>query len=300
MDQRYSGLIDRSIVAGLLLVGLLSAGVAAALVPWPSVAHAGVEEEIRELRKELAEIKKEVGEIKNLLQGAVKPQVPQKVTAAVGVSGRPSLGRQDAPVTLVEFSDYQCPFCKRHFSTVYPVLKKDYIDTGKLRYVFRDFPIPNLHPQAKKAHEAAYCAGEQNKYWEMHELLFENSQDFSVPALKSYATKIALKHDHFDACLESGKYSGDIDKEITEGSAAGVSGTPTFFIGPSGSGHKIIGTVLSGAQPLARFKQVIDDLLKVPAQTDKSKPDKEAPKKQPRPSESSKFQVDPSQYEKPE
>jgi protein-disulfide isomerase len=257
-----------------VIVWMTVSAVVAALLVGPDSSQAGVEEEIAELRREVAEIKKEVGEIKNLLQGALKPQSPPKVTAAVGVSGRPSLGRQDAPVTLVEFSDYQCPFCKRHFSTVYPLLKKDYIDTGKLRYIFRDFPIPSLHPQAQKAHEAAYCAREQNRYWEMHDILFENSQDLSVPSLKSYATKIALKHDQFNACLESGKYAGEVEKEIADGTQVGVSGTPSFFIGPSGSGEKITGTMITGAQPLATFKQVIDGLL-VASQAEKSKPEKE-------------------------
>jgi protein-disulfide isomerase len=190
-----------------VIVWMTVAAVVVAPLVGPDASRAGVEEEIAELRREVAEIKKQVGEIKNLLQGALKPQSPPKVTAAVGVSGRPSLGRQDAPVTLVKFSDYQCPFCKRHFSTVYPILKKDYIDTGKLRYVFRDFPIAGLHPQAQKAHEAAYCPGEQSKYWEMHDILFDNSQDLSIPALKRYATKIALNGDQFNACLESGKYA---------------------------------------------------------------------------------------------
>jgi protein-disulfide isomerase len=256
-------------------VWMTVAAVVAALLVRPDASRAGVvEEEIAQLRSEVAEIKKEVGEIKNLLQGALKPQSPPKVTAAVGVSGRPSLGQQDAPVTLVEFSDYQCPFCKRHFSTVYPSLKKDYIDTGKLRYVFRDFPIPSLHPQAQKAHEAAYCGREQNRYWEMHDILFENSQDLSVPALKRYAAKIVLNDDQFNACLESGKYAGEIEKEIAEGTKVGVSGTPSFFIGPSGSGEKITGTMVTGAQPLASFKQVIDDLL-IARQAEKSKPEKE-------------------------
>jgi protein-disulfide isomerase len=107
----------------------------------------------------------------------------------------------------------------------------------------------------------------------MHDMLFENSQDLSVPALKRYATKVELKDDQFNACLESGKYAGEIDKEITEGTQAGVSGTPAFFIGPSGSGDKITGTLVTGAQPLARFKQVIEDLLKV-AEAEKSKPKK--------------------------
>ena len=172
----------------------------------------------------------------------------------MSVSGRPSLGQQDAPVTLVEFSDYQCPFCKRHFLTVYAILKKDYIDTGKLRYVFRDFPIAGLHPQAQKAHEAAYCAGEQKKYWEMHDMLFKNSQNLSVPALKTYAAKIGLDADQFNACLESEKYAAEIDNKIAEATASGVSGTPAFFIGPSGAGEKITGTMVTGAQPFM-FKQ---------------------------------------------
>jgi protein-disulfide isomerase len=276
---------------------VVSAFVTAPLI-LPGAAHAGVEEELAELRKELAEIKKELAEIKNLLSGAFKPQSPPTTTAMVSVSAKPSLGRQDAPVTLVEFSDYQCPFCRRHFSTVYPILKKDYVDTGKLRYVFRDFPIANLHPQAKKAHEAARCAGEQNRYWEMHDMLFENSKDLSVPALKGYATKIVLNGDQFDACLESGKYAGEIDKEIAEGSAAGVRGTPAFFIGPTGSGEKISGTLVSGAQPLERFKQMIDDLLKVAVQVNKSKPKKEGERKEPPRPGSFKFEVDPLQGEK--
>jgi len=145
--------------------------VAAPLV-WIDTSHSGVEEEIANLRKELAEIKKDLAEIKAILKGAVRPRRPSNITAEVSVTGKPSLGQEDAPVTIVEFSDYQCPFCKRHFSTVFSVIKKEYINTGKVRYVFRDFPIASLHPQAKKGHEAAYCAGEQNKYWEMHDTLF--------------------------------------------------------------------------------------------------------------------------------
>jgi len=246
----------------IVSIWMITAAVVTSLTIFPSVARGGVDEEIVGLRKELADIKKELAEIKNILQGALKPQIPSKITASVGVTDRPSLGSQNAPVTLVEFSDYQCPFCRRHFSTVYPILKKEYIDTGKLRYVFRDFPIASIHPQAPKAHESAWCAKEQNRYWEMHDILFKNSQDLSVPALKTYATKIALNAERFNACLESGKYTGEIEKEIAEATRAGVNGTPAFFIGSTGSGEKITGTLVSGAQPLARFKQVIDDLLR--------------------------------------
>jgi protein-disulfide isomerase len=114
----------------------------------------------------------------------------------------------------------------------------------------------------------------------MHDILFQNSQDLSVPALIGYATKIGLKDDQFISCLELGKYAGD--RERAEGTEAGVNGTPAFFIGPSGSGEKITGTLVSGAQPLARFKQVIDEILKV-AEAEKTKPKKvEAQKESPR------------------
>ena len=250
------------------------AAIAAALMLWPSSSRAGVEEEIAKLRSELAEIKKDIAEIKSILilQGRSRARRPSRVTAEVSVSGKPSLGREDAPVTMVEFSDYQCPFCKRHFLTVLPIIKKEYIDTGKIRYVFRDFPIASLHPQAKKGHEAAYCAGEQNKYWEMHDTLFENSKDFSVPALKRYAQGIGLDGDRFNTCLQSRKYASRIEKEIAEGTKAGVRGTPSFFIGPSGSGGKITGTIVRGAQPLARFRRVIENVLRVAGKAQTLKP----------------------------
>ncbi len=259
-----------------LNVGVLVtiAAIGAALLLWPSSSQAGVEEEIANLRKELAEIKKDIAEIKSILilQGRSRARRPSRVTAEVRVSGKPSLGREDAPVTMVEFSDYQCPFCKRHFLTVLPIIKKEYIDTGKVRYVFRDFPIASLHPQAKKGHEAAYCAGEQNKYWEMHDTLFEISKDFSVPALKRYAQGIGLDGDRFNNCLQSGKYASRIEKEIAEGVKAGVRGTPSFFIGPSESGGKITGTIVRGAQPLNRFRQVIENVLRVAGKAQTLKP----------------------------
>jgi len=245
--------------------------VAAPLV-WIDTSHSGVEEEIAKLRKELAGIKKDLAEIKAILQRTARPRRPSKVIAEVSISGKPSLGQEGAPVTMVEFSDYQCPYCNRHTSTVFPIIKKEYIDTGKVRYVFRDFPIASLHPQAKKGHEAAHCAGEQNKYWEMHETLFKNSKDFSVPALNRYAQGIGLDGDRFNNCLQGEKYASRIEKEIAAGAKAGVRGTPSFFIGPSGSGEKITGTMVRGAQPVAKFRQVLDSVLKAASSGQSLKP----------------------------
>src|SRR5262249_17984609 len=123
------------------------------------------------------------------------------------VTDAPALGQADAPVTLVEFSDYQCPYCRMFFSDTFPTLRREYIDTGKVRYVFRDYPLAQMHPQARKAAEAAHCAGEQGKYWEMHDLLFQNQQALALPQLSEYARNLGLDGASFDACLQSEKYA---------------------------------------------------------------------------------------------
>lgn len=245
-----------------------------ALLACPGASQAGVEEEIVGLRKELADIKKELGDIKKdlaeiqgIIQRARRAQSGMRGTARVSVSGKASLGSPDAPVTMVEFSDYQCPFCKRYVTMVFPAIKKNYIDTGKLKYIFSDFPIATLHPQAPKAHEAAHCAGEQNQYWAMHDILFENSKDLSVPSLKRYAEEVGLDGNQFNDCLQTGRYAGKVNQEIAEGRKAGMSGTPSFVIGPSGSGEQITGTVVVGAQHAATFNQVIDKALQAVSKT---------------------------------
>jgi len=168
------------------------------------------------------------------------------------------------PVTIVEFSDYQCPYCRRFASTVFPMLKRDYIDTGKVRYVFRDFPLAQIHPQAAKAHEGAHCAGEHNLYWEMHDVLFQKQKDLSIPSLKQYAQDMGLDTEAFGGCLDSGKYQAAIQKDMADGAKAGVRGTPSFIIGKTGTGETITGTLVRGAQPLARFQQVIAAVQKTP------------------------------------
>ena len=123
----------------------------------------------------------------------------------VGVANNPMLGAPEAPLTLIEFSDYQCPFCRRFAETTLPVLKRDYIETGKLRYVFRDFPLDRLHPQARKVAEAAHCAGDQGKYWAMHDLLFQQQQALQVERLKGYARQLGLNDPAFRGLPRAGQ-----------------------------------------------------------------------------------------------
>jgi len=162
-------------------------------------------------------------------------------------------GDSDAPVTIVEFSDYQCPFCERHFQQTWPQLRAALVETGRVRYIFKDFPITNIHPQAPKAHEAARCAGEQGAYWEMHDRIFDGQAEWAgkskhVEVLKGYGLELGLDAAAFDACLDSGRWAETVQSDLSEGVALGVRGTPTFFI----EGYPLV-----GAQPYEVFQQAI-------------------------------------------
>jgi protein-disulfide isomerase len=187
------------------------------------------------------------------LRGQAKVSVyieePAAARVAVSTDRGFTRGPKEAPVAMVEFSDYQCPFCKRVLSTI-----KQITDTypGKVKWVFRDFPIVSLHPTAPKAHEAARCAGEQGKFWEYHDLLFERSPRHSPQELKQYAQDLKLDGSVFAQCLDSGRYQAQVNSDIEEGTRLGVTGTPTFFLN---------GRLLVGAQPFAEFQRLIESEL---------------------------------------
>jgi protein-disulfide isomerase len=180
----------------------------------------------------------------------------------VRLAGNPLLGAPDAPLTLIEFSDYQCPYCRRFVENTLPALKHDYIETGKLRYTFRDLPLDRLHPQARKAAEAAHCAGDQRKYWEMHGLLFQNQQALQVESLKGYARHLSLDTAAFDDCLNRGRYAAEVQQDLDDATAAGVQGTPGFFLGKTQSNDAIQGIFIRGAQPVTVFQEAIEGLLR--------------------------------------
>ena len=225
------------------------------------MANSKSDEEIKALRKEMQDLRKDVEDLKTktIVRQQVPAPEPQEVV--VSMNDDPVKGDLNAPVTIIEFSDFQCPYCGRFFKSTLTEIERDYIKTGKVRYVFRDFPL-DFHKQAPKASEAANCAGEQGKYWEMHDKLFANQNALMVDKLKQYAAEIGLDSGTFDACLDSGKYAEEINRDIEDGKKAGVSGTPSFFIGKSqGKGKEITGKRIVGARPYESFKQVIDQLL---------------------------------------
>lgn len=178
------------------------------------------------------------------------------------VDDDPFIGKENAPVTVIEFTDYQCPFCSRHFEQTYKKIKENYIDTGKVKYVSRDFPL-GFHQFAQKASEASECAEDQGKFWEMHDLLFTNQQKWSslpdaIPTFKQYAKDLGLNTSTFDTCLTTDVHAAEVKKDQADGSASGIDGTPGFWIlGPNGKTQKI-----SGAYPYETFTAAIDGMLK--------------------------------------
>jgi protein-disulfide isomerase len=218
--------------------------------------------ELERIKTTLVRIQQELALIRQLLSPrAAQPTAPASNVAAVRIAGKPMLGHKNAPVTLIEFSDYQCPYCARFAQTTLPALKAEYIDTGKVRYVFRDFPMDSLHPHARKAAEAAHCAGEQGQYWKMHDLLFHNQQALQVDQLKSAARRLGIDPARFDACLEKSQYADKVQQDVEEGTAAGVRGTPGFVLGKTRADDTVEGEFIRGAQPLTTFRQAIERLL---------------------------------------
>ena len=213
----------------------------------------------------------ELRQIRQLLekQGAVAhegstqnagPAQPERVQLNVASTWY-SVGRPDAPVTIVEFTDLQCPFCRRFHTDVYTELKKNYVDTGKVRFVSRDFPLA-FHPFAFQAAEAVRCAGDQGKYWEVRDALFANPAALDEHVIRKAAEGLSLNMSQFGACLDSHKYKGDIQKDAQEASALQINGTPTFVVAKTAK-DRLEGVRIVGARPLATFQSAIDGLLKV-------------------------------------
>jgi protein-disulfide isomerase len=191
---------------------------------------------------------------------APAPSAPSdRVKMSVG-TGWYSMGREDAPVTMVEFTDYQCPFCRRFETESFAKLKTEYIDTGKVRFVSRDLPL-EFHPNAPGAAGAARCAGEQHKFWEMRDaMMLDTATDLGPESILKYGQKTNLDMTAFSACLKDKKFTSAIQKDTADAGALGISGTPSFVIGKTAK-DEIAGVRIVGAVPYAVFDSAIKDLL---------------------------------------
>lgn len=196
---------------------------------------------------------------------AVAPTQPNTLAKiAISIGDSPVMGSSSASVTMVEFSDFQCPFCGAFFSQTFSQVEKNYIDSGKVKFVFKNMPLTSIHPNALEASLAAECANEQGKFWQYHDWLFTNQNSWVnlnstdvTKAFKQYASMLGLDANSFDSCLDSEKYSTAVNKDSQDGATYGVTGTPTFFVGNDQKGY----VTISGAQPFSVFQQQLDSQL---------------------------------------
>jgi protein-disulfide isomerase len=209
-------------------------------------------QELREIRKLLESIDR-----KNVAQAPQRPAVPP--TARVSIKDSESLGSPDAPVTVVEFTDYQCPYCLRFIKETFPKLKEQFIDTGKVRWVVRDMPL-GFHQNARKAAQAAHCAGEQGRFWEMRGVLFANARQLEEANLPKYAQEIGLDAAGFAGCLASERHLAGIDQSSQDAGSVQITGTPTFVIGKAASGW-VEGKRVVGARDYKAFEEPIIAVL---------------------------------------
>jgi len=242
---------------------------ATAIVPSVSAQSGEVQDlkrTVDELRTENAALKQEVAELRAALNNFLTPaEFPggEPPPAEISVAGLASRGQPNAPVTMVVFSDFQSQLSARYLVETYPGIDEHFVQTGTVRYVFKNLPDLAAHPQAFKAHEAAACAGDQGGFWEMHDLLFANQSALAMDDLVAYAGSLELDPDVFRYCLTSGAHAATIQRDVDEGQNGGVTLTPVVAVGltePDGESIEVMQVVV-GVQPHSVFEDAIEAVL---------------------------------------
>jgi protein-disulfide isomerase len=239
---------------------LQRAAVAAALIAGAACASRS---DVEQLKKDVEALKAQQAQLLKQVGGARPQQQPRALPASIDMTGAPFKGSATSTVALVEFSDYECPYCIRHFTQVMPEIQRTYIDTQKIRYMFRDFPIDELHPQSIRAHVAAHCAVEQGKFWDMHNRLFSKAGSHTPEELAARANESGLNPSAFAACVAADKYSTAIRQSTAFAISLGASGTPFFVVGKYDPKTNQLAPIkaIPGAFPFAQFQQYIDAAL---------------------------------------
>jgi protein-disulfide isomerase len=221
-----------------------------------------------ELLKQIAALQKQVADLTARFVAITTPPERKETpvpTAPISISGAAKKGSKDAQIAIVEFSDFQCPYCGRFFKETLPEVQKTYVATGKAVIAFRHLPLSNIHPFALKAAQAAECANQQGKFWEMHDSLFADQQHLDAPDLSKRAKTLGLDMEKFDACTAAGPSTGRVQQDQIIARGLQLSATPAFLIGTiQADGSVKVAKVIPGAQPFAVFKGVVDGLLAAP------------------------------------
>jgi protein-disulfide isomerase len=245
--------------AAILAVCLMAAaGAAAARAGDAELAK--MRSEMNQLNAQQQQILAALDELKKMMKGPGQPTLQPPQT--MGVAGEPFKGEPAAKVAIIEYADFQCPFCRRFEHEVYPQIRDSYVSTGKLKYFHRDMPLP-FHQGAMPAARAAHCASEQGKFWEMHDTLLGDAASLTLADIDERAAKLGLDIPQLDRCISSDRFADIIQRSITEANDMRVSGTPTFIIGtldPRGELMSVKTTVV-GASPFEAFKVALDPLI---------------------------------------
>lgn len=276
LTRRATNAVVRNFKAGvaLTLIVLFVAAPSARAQQKKAKTTAAKQETDAAMLETLKAMQKELQEIKVIL--AARPTQQQTPNARAGaqqavsldLSNRPFRGDKNAPLTIVEITDYQCPFCARYARETLPQIVKDYVDTGKVKYYVLDLPLESIHPKAFKAAAAVRCANDQGKYWEMHDQLFASQK--TLDQWDAHAAALGLNQAQFGSCMSSGKFDQDVRKDINQAAVAGVSGTPGFYFGVADAKSSKVKTTkfVNGAQPYAALKPQIEALLNPKAATE--------------------------------
>ena len=228
----------------------------------PTSAQQGSPKEEGITREQANQILEELRQIRQLLEKQQKPPgPPEPAKAKLNMTGAQMLGSPNAPITMVEFTDYQCPFCQRFHTTVFNEIKKNYIDTGKVRFYSRDLPLDSMHPNAIRAAQAARCAAEQGQFWQLRDIMGANPTKLDMDSILADASTLKMDTAKLRSCVESDKYKQAIQTDVLEAMKIGADGTPTFVIGKSTS-DGVDGEVMVGAMPYELFARRFQTLEK--------------------------------------
>ena len=243
---------------------MLSAVLAAFLSP--SFVAAQNSSELEAIQQSLDRLRQKQDQMQDILikiTALLEKQANQpRPEVSLDLEGAPFRGNQNASITLVEFTDYQCPFCGRHAAETLPKIMAEYVNSGKIKYVLQDYPLES-HPDARKAAEAAHCAGEQSRYWDMHDLIFANQKTLKERNLIEFAKSLGLNTDRFLNCLSTGKMSGQVSKDLGQAQAVGVDAAPTFYFALTTPNTTSVSstTKISGAVSFENFKAALDKMI---------------------------------------
>jgi protein-disulfide isomerase len=236
----------------------------AAVLPLVLLLPLGAQQADGISRQQADEILSELRQIRQLLQQQTArnapPPEPPVQRATLKLDGLPMLGVKTAPITIVEYTDYQCPFCQRFHVTTFAELKKNYIDTGKVRFFSKDMPL-DFHPNAMRAAQAARCANEQGKYWQLRDVMGANPNNLDMDSIARFAGDLKMDADALRACVASDKYKSVVQNDMVEAMKIGATGTPTFVVGRT-TAEGVDGELMVGALPYQMFDEKLRTLVK--------------------------------------